>query len=159
MAVETYVPLNEATGYRRRPIDEHGKLRYVYAKTVVAVQGDANSLFGMGKLPPGVVRVMPKQSVVRCTAFGASRTLDIGHLAYRAKQDGAVYNDGIETGDADAFVDGMDISAAGVFVPTVPAIAKFDIYSTAGVSIQGIVLGGTSPVNAELETLIAYLYE
>ena len=58
MAIESYVPLSAAAGYRKRPIDSHGKWRSIYTKHVAALQGDIGSKFRFGPLPPGAVRLL-----------------------------------------------------------------------------------------------------
>lgn len=160
MAVEAYTPLSDADGYLKRPIDEHGKLRYLYTKTVIATVGDANSTYNFGRLPPGAVRVLPSTSKLSCSAYGASRTLDVGHAAYKAKQDVATVGDGTEAADPDAFTPAgpLDISSA-LASATLDTLLKFDIFSLGGVDVTGIVAGGTSPLAATMELLIAYLYE
>lgn len=160
MAVEDYTPLNEATGYDRRPPDDHAKLRFLFTKTVVAVQGDANSTFGFGRLPPGNVRVAYPFCYIRAsgTAFGASRVLDVGLGAYRTKQDQATVGDGLVAASANELANDIDISANGRFALSA-TLLKYDLYSLQGIPVTGLVAGGTSPVNAVLESMIAYLYD
>lgn len=160
MAVEAYTPLNEAAGYDRRPVDEHGKLRFVYSKTVIAVTGDANSTYSFGKLPPGNKRIIYPLCWVRtsATVYGASRVLDVGLGAYRNKQDAATVGDGLVAASANELANDLDISAAARIALSA-TLLKYDLYSTGEIAITGLVAGGTSPAGAALETLIAYLYE
>jgi hypothetical protein len=159
MAVETFQPLSRADGYRRRPLDEHGKLRFLTAKFLATVAGDANSLMIIGKLPPGAVRVLPGLSRYWTSAFGAARVMVIGHPLYAKKEDGNVVGDGNEAADDDAFAAGLDVSAAGNNVVWSNTIAWFDVYSRAGVEVQAKVTGGTIPLNATAAFLLAYIYE
>lgn len=157
MAKALLTPLSEVDGYRRRPTDSFGKLRELYFKIVNgAVAGDDGSVAELGWLPPGAVRLLPKLTHLRCTAFGASRVLKIGHRKY-------FFGDGASdfvAEDDDAFSSAIDISGATADV-TNPfgATVKYDIYSKTGVRLFGTVTDGTFPANAELEGYIAYAYE
>lgn len=155
MAVQNYTADVPA---RKRPIDEHGKERYIYSKTTVAVQGDAASNFVLGTLPPGAVRILPNKSFIKSSAFGAGVTLAIGHGAYRFRQDQAAANDGIQAAVTNALAAALDVAAAGVDVFNAGEL-KFDVYSVAGVQIIATAAGGVVPVAATLEALIAYIYE
>jgi hypothetical protein len=158
MAVEAYVPLSVAAGYRRRPIDSHGKLRSIYTKIVAAVQGDIGSTFALGTLPPGAVRLVYPMCWTKKSAGGAGLLLDIGYSAYRYKQDGAAANDGIEAGSANGLVNDLTLVAAGN-LNWDATLLKFDFYSLAGVNIIGTAVGAVVPLNFTMETLITYLYE
>lgn len=159
MAVENFQPLSAAEGYRRRPLDDHGKLRFITAKFLATVAGDANSLLKIGMLPPGAVRVLPSLSKYSTSAFGAARVMVIGHTVYAKKEDGAVVGDGNEAADDDAFAAGLDVSAAGNNVTWNNNLLWFDVYSRAGVLVEAKVTGGTIPQNATAAFLLAYLYE
>lgn len=158
MAVESYTPLNEAEGFERRPIDAHGKLRFVYSKTVVVDAGDAGSDYSFGRLPPGFVRILYPMCYVKCSAYGASRVLDVGLGAYRRAEDAATVGDGIVAASANELANDLDISSAARLALS-STLIKYDLYSKAGIPLTGLVAGGTSPAAATLETLIAYLYE
>jgi len=154
MAVLALKSTELTDGYRKYPISDHGKLRIqFFTLPAVAVAGDANSTFDLCKLPPGRVRILPRSSYISTSAFGAGRTIDVGHAAY-GKQD----NSADEAEDIDALIDGLDVSSAVNGVQFSTAI-KFDIYSKAGVLIKGIVLGGTIPQNATISGYITYVYE
>lgn len=158
MAIENYVSLSSAEGYRRRPIDNHGKFRTIYNKFVAAVAGDIGSTLQLGKLPPGAVRLYYPDAFIACSAWGAARTLSIGYAAFRSKQDGAVAGDGIEPASANALANALDVSAAAR-IPWSATLMKYDFYSLAGVDIVGTVAGGTFPLNGTLEVWIPYIYE
>jgi hypothetical protein len=155
MAIQAYVADVPA---RKRPIDEHGKERYIYSKTTVAIIGDIGSTFLLGMLPPGAVRVLLNKSYIQSSAMGAGVTLSIGHGAYRFKQDQAAPNDGIQAAVANAFANALSVAAAGVTVFNASAL-KFDLFSQAGVQVIATSAGAVVPVNATLEMLLAYIYE
>lgn len=142
-----------AEDYRKYPIDDHGKLRYAYAKVTAAEALAANGTMALFNLPSGRKRVLPHLSRISTSAFGAGRTLDLGHAAYTK---GAPANQ--EAEDADAFIDGLDVSSAVAAQP-VGSSLKFDMYSVDEVLVFATVLGNTMPANATVEVLLAYLYE
>lgn len=143
-----------ATDYRRYPIDDHGKLRFAYGKVTASGALAANGTMGLLWLPPGRVRVLPHLSRITTSAFGAGRTLDLGHDAYMKRPPGIT----VEADDPDSFIDGLDVSAA-VTASVVGTALKFDMYSLDGVLVYATVLGGTMPDAATVELLLAYLYE
>jgi hypothetical protein len=155
MAVESYVPLSSAANFRKRPIDSHGKLRCLYTKFVAAVQGDINSTFALGTLPPGAVRLL---SFIKCSAGGAGLLLDIGYSAYRYKQDEAAANDGIEAGSANGIVNDFSAVAAARTVLDATSM-KYDFFSLAGVNVIATAQGAVVPLNFTMECLLTYLYE
>lgn len=142
-----------ATDYRKHPIDDHGKLRYAYAKVTAAEALAANGTMALFYLPPGRKRVLPQMSRITTSAFGAGRTLDLGHAAYTKAAPATQ-----EAEDVDAFLDGKDVSAA-VTADALGDALKYDMYSTDEVLVFATVLGGTMPANATVEVLLAYLYE
>lgn len=145
-------------GYRRYPIDDHGKLRYQYASLVASAANGgalaANDTILLFRLPPGRKRILPNLSRITCTAYGVGRTLDIGHKKYL--KSGMPYAE--EADDVDAFVDGMDVSAA-LNSAVMSTTLKFDMFSTTEVDIYATILGGTLPLDGTLQVLLAYLYE
>jgi hypothetical protein len=150
-------------GYRKYPIDEHGKARIQYFSvgvlTAIAVAYAANDQVELCKLPPGRKRILEQESFIKCSAFGAARTIDIGHRAY-SKRNPGIGSASQEAEDGDAFVDGLDVSAA-ITTPVkfnLPFL-KFDIFSQEEVTIFMTILGGTMPVGATLEGYIKYIYE
>lgn len=160
MAIVAFDPLSAAPGYFKRPIDNHGKCRAIYNKFVAAVLGDIGSTLNMGKLPPGAVRLFIPDCFVLPSAWGAARTLSIGHAAYRSKQDVAAANDGIEAASVNAFANALDMSAApAARIPFSATVMKFDIFSLSGVDVIATVAGGTFPAAGTLETWMTYYYE
>jgi len=144
-----------AEDYRRYPIDDHGKLRFCYGKVTAAEALSANGTMALVTLPPGRVRIIPQLSRITTSAFGASRTLDVGYGAFQDRPSGTA--DPVAA-DPDALIDGLDVSAA-VTAGVVGTLLKLDLYSLTGVVVQGTVLGGTFPAAGTVELLIAYLYE
>lgn len=137
---------------RKLVVDHYSKLRFSHFKLpAITVAGDANSLLNLCKLPAGRTRVLPWLSRLWTSAFGASRTIDIGHLAY-------IGSDGITevVASVDAFADGLDVSSATANLVFSSAIPKFDIYAKGDVIVQAKVLGGTIPIGATFEGCIAY---
>lgn len=156
MAILSLTPLSEVAGYRRRPTDDHAKLRELYYKIVNdAVAGDDGTYVKIGTLPPGHVRIFPNLCKMRFSAFGASRVLKTGYRAFQATP-------GTDTAeDDDAFSSGIDISSAGTSVLFMGAatVMKYDLYSLGGIELFQTVTGGTFPAAAELEGYIVYGYE
>lgn len=147
-----------AEGARRTPIDDHGKLRFAYFSvaplTVAYAAGDQIDLC---RLPSGRKRIILPESRFRTSAFGAARTLSIGHRAYLTRPAG-------ETGAIDpelgtAFVNAVSVATALTPTPFSTTALKYDIYSLDEVTIFATIAGGTMPVGATLDGLIAYVYE
>lgn len=144
---------------RKRPFDTNAKLRFAYfALPAVAAAGDANTTIELADLPPGAVRLLPWLCRITTSAFGASRTLDVGHRAY-TKADAFSSTTTDEAEDPDAFIDGLDVSSAVANTAWSSTVQKFDMFSKAGVTLFATVLGGTIPVGATMSGLVAYLYE
>lgn len=155
-AVENYSSAQLVEGYRKYPIDEHGKLRFLYFNVpALTVTGDADSTYELGNLPPGRVRVLPCLSRITTSAYGSSRTLDVGHAAYQKRGDPA---EDFEALNYEAFIANMDISSA-VAAAAFSTALKYDLYSVAGVKLVARVQAGTSPIGATMSGLLAYLYE
>lgn len=156
MAVLQLAVAELAEDYRKYPITDHGKVRFqFFTLPAVAVAGDINTTIDLCDLPPGRVRILPNASRISTSAWGASRTLSIGHLLYDSRDAG---QNSPEAANPTALVNAMDVSSA-VNAAAFSTTLKYDIYSKAGVRIQGKVAGGTIPVGATLSGYIAYLYE
>lgn len=144
-------------GARNYPIQNHGKLRYQFFDLpAIAAAGDVATTIDLCKLPPGRVRVLPHLSRITNSAWGAARTLIVGHTAYAAKDP--------TTGDPepandDAFTPTpLDMATASDSI-AMANLLKYDVYSKAGVLVQATVGGDTIPIGATLSGCIAYLYE
>jgi len=153
-------------GYRKYPIDDHGKLRFQYFSvgiiTPITVAYAANDQVELFKLPPGRKRILPFLSRLQWTAFGASRTIDIGHRAYMKRPS----DNDLEVENVDAFIDGLDVSAAQTTplawatpVDVNASQMKYDVYSLEEVTVYMSILGGTMPAAATLQGFCAYIYE
>lgn len=159
MVVQVYDPLSQAANFFKRPIDDHGKLRTHYKKFVTAAIGDIGSTFNLGKLPPGAVRLWYPGCFYACSAFGAGAVINIGHAAYRSKQDSATANDGIEPASNNALAAALTIAALTTRTPWSATLMKYDFYSLAGVDVIATLAGAAAPAGATLEILMAYIYE
>lgn len=148
-----------AETYRRYPIDDHGKLRYCAFKvSALTVALAANDTIGLLWLPPGRKRLLPYESRLTVSAFGASRTLDVGHDAYSARSPGSGV---VEAANPDAFIDGLDVATAVTASLWTPANSAlwYDMYSHDETLVYATVLGGTMPIGATMSGYLAYLYE
>ncbi len=121
-----------------------------------AAAGDATSTAKLLYLDPGRYRVYWKLSNIEWTAFGASRTLDIGHAAYvdetgtTVVADDNLADDNIDVSSAGAAAMGSDILAAATGGAT-----EFRV-GAGGLTILATVAGGTIPAAATLEGYIVY---
>ena len=143
-------------GYRRYPIEDHGKLRYQYfsvaALAVAYAQNDQIELF---KLPPGRKRILPNACRLWTSAWGASRTFSLGHRAYMKNPSPGA----LEAEAATAFINALDVSSAVNAAAWSSTVPKFDIYSLQEVTCFATIGGGTMPVAATLSGYCAYIYE
>lgn len=144
-----------AEGYRKYPIDKHGKIRFAYFSITAPAGGyAADDLVKIAELPQGRKRLLPSMSRVTCSALGAGRTIDIGHEAYLNR---APDNDEVDA-DFDAFVDGMDVSSASADQKWSDEL-KYDLYSMAEIDVFLTLLGGTMPEGETIEGYVAYVCE
>jgi hypothetical protein len=155
MAVEAFKSVERTPGYRGKPVNDHGKFRVQHFTFTADKVGDANSTIELCKLPEGEVRVYPSKSRFEGAAFGAARTLDIGHRKY---QNRANPSEPLIAEDPDAFVDGLDVSAA-VADTKFSNELSFDLFSQSGVGIFATVLGGTIPNGTTISGYIVYTHE
>lgn len=135
----------------------HGVVRFAKVTFTQDGAGDATSTVGLVELPAGRVRLIGDMSYLRISAFGASRTLDIGWAAYTDIDGAAV------VADADGLDDGLDVSAASAInLGSATATTDGDTYkfeSQSGVVINATVLGGTIPDAATIKGYIAYVMD
>lgn len=105
-----------------------------------AVEGDDTSYVAFIDIPSGRVRLVMPSSEVSSSAFGAARTLDVGHGGYTNK-DGTI----VPASD-DFFGSAIDISAASrnVLLNTDGEDQTFFFNTRSGFIIRGRVNGGTS---------------
>lgn len=148
-----------ASPQTQTPVDYSSKKFAKYFKfTQGAAAGDINSTLEMVKLPGGRVRVHKHDCRFNYDAFGAARTLDVGHQAYTNRTDKTTV-----AAAADVIADGLDVSAAGSAAGgnagnalTNEATKLYD--SEDGVVLEGKVLGGTIPAGTVVSGVIVYSY-
>lgn len=140
---------------RNLPQDVSGKLRIGRFTFTQSGAGDANSTVALAKLPPGRVRVIAALSRIANSAFGAARTLDIGHQAYTGFDGQQV------SADEDAIDAAQDVSGAGNYSPTGTLGDDETILfeSQDGVVLEAKVKGGTIPNGATLKGYFLYVTE
>lgn len=129
-----------------------------FALPSTSVAGDIGSTVLLRRLPAGVVYLLPFLCRITWTAFGASRTIDIGHNAYTA------YDGTTTAASAALFDDDVDVSSAGQaalgsdFTQAITAdnggYKKFT--SQGGVDIVLTVAGGTIPTSTLITGYLAY---
>lgn len=138
------------------PADIGGRLRFKYFTfTQGAAAGDANSTADLVELPSGRVRIFAGLSRVSHSAFGSSRTLDIGLAAY-TQPDGNAVN-----ADEDALHSAADVENAGGFAPIDETGNDQTVvyHADAPVIVRAKCEGGTLPAGATLEGFIVYAHE
>jgi len=156
MAVTIQNSTEKTAGYRGKPVNDHGKLRIQYFDLpATTVAGDATSEVNLCKLPFGEIRVIGSLSRISHSAFGAARTLDVGHREYQKRDDPAAT---LEPEDDNAFISALDVSGAGVGVAFGTSI-DFDLYSKGGVNVYATVKGGTIPIGATISGFMVYVHE
>lgn len=145
-------------GYRKYPIDDHGKLRIeefqISALAVALAAGDQIDLF---KFAPARKRLLPNLSRIACSAFGAGRTLHIGHRAYQSRplsMSGAV----LEAENATAFVNALDVSGA-LNSAVWSTVLKYDMSSVDEITVFAQVNVNTMPIGATLSGFAIFVYE
>ncbi|MEE8206864.1 MAG: hypothetical protein V3T82_07935 [Nitrospinaceae bacterium] len=120
------------------------KIRFDFTQGAAA--GDANSTMTLAIIPAGASRLYLRESLIAFSAFGAGRTLDIGHSAFTDRDGDAV------AADPDAFVDGLDVELAGTSALTgVVGGEESILFDTqTEFTIFATVLGATIPAAATL---------
>lgn len=149
---------NENNGVANESVNYKGLVHFFqFDFTQGAAAGDINSTMDLIKLPPGKWRFLKKQSIVYVSAFGAARTLDIGHTGYTEPDDDVVAADEIAIHSA------ADASAAGSFEPGdelegAGEDGSLIINTRTTVVIQAKVEGGTIPAGATIKGRLAFMY-
>ena len=135
-----------------------GRLRIArFSFTQGAAAGDATSTIDLVKMPVGkTVTILKNLSRIVCSAFGAARTLDIGHQGF-TNLDGTVVAAAV-----DVLLDAGDVSAIaelllGVGTNALTVNNVFTINSQTAALIQAVVAGGTIPAGATLAGYIVYV--
>ena len=141
-----------ATPPKVNPVNEWlGKLRiHRFTFTQGAAAGDADSTARLVRLDAGSIRLILPLCRIAHSAFGASRTLDLGWEAYTNVDGSAV------VADPDGLDVNQDVSGAGSYNPvgTVGEDETFLFRTRGGVVIAARCQGGTIPAGA---TLSGYL--
>lgn len=110
--------------------------------------GDVNSTADLLNMPPGKYRILLDQSNVTTSAFGASRTLDVGYSAYTNYDGTAV------AAKEDAFVSAADVSTATTTALSVALAAganrTYLVDSKEGFILRAKCEGGTLPAGATI---------
>jgi len=111
-----------------------------------AAAGDAGSTVVLAIIPAGYTRLYLLECLIAFSAFGAARTLDIGHSAYTDRDGNAV------AANTDAFVDGLDVSGAGTanFAGVIGGEETFLFESLDEITILATVGVDTIPADATL---------
>ena len=121
------------------------KMRFDFDQGAAA--GDIGSTVSLVLVSAGETRLYLRDSQIAFSAFGAARTIDIGHTGYKDRDGNDV------AADSAAFVNNLDVSGAGVSATTgvVGGAESFLIDSSTETTIVVTVAGGTIPVDATLD--------
>lgn len=139
---------------------EGGKVRtFHFTIPAIVAASDITSVFSLGKLPSGKLRILPFQSYIKCSAGGAGMTLDFGVAAYLASNGKDIVvaggTDIVATKDVSAALPsaaaGVGSSLAGTASPI-----KLDYFSANGIVFNATVRGANAPINFTLEGILAY---
>jgi len=124
--------------------DEHGRVRvrsFTYTQVGAGASGD---LINLCKLPGGNVRIVGVALTV--SAFGASRTIKLGHTGYTNLANTAV------AASSTAFLASTSVASAG----TITSHVTQKIASKEGLTVQALVEGGTIPDAATVAGYVLY---
>ena len=124
--------------------DEHGRVRarsFTYTQVGAGAAGD---LINLCKLPAGNVRVIGTSATY--SAFGASRTIKLGHTAYVNLANATV------AASSTAFLTSTSIATAG----TTTTHTTQKLVSKEGILVQALIEGGTIPDAATLTGYVLY---
>lgn len=120
------------------------KYRFDYDQGAAA--GDIGSTVALMIIPAGYTRLYLLESLIAFSAFGAARTLDIGHSGYTDRN-----GDAVAAAPA-AFVNDLDVENAGTssISGVIGGEETFLFESLDEITITATVAGGTIPVDATL---------
>ena len=136
--------------------DWKGSLRFArFSFEQVDEAGAAGSLAELVRLPAGNIRVILGLSYVAFSAMGASRTMDLGWLAYETPEGVAM------VADPNGLDDGVPVSGAGSVTPdgTVQGDETFLFQSKAGVTLTAQINGGQLGIGETLNGYFAYVQD
>ena len=112
--------------------------------------GDANSTINLVRLPAGRIRILQDGTRLYHSAYGSSRVLDVGWLAYTAF-DGADV-----AADPDGLASKLNVSGAGnKTLDEFSGMPWIELDSADGIVIRARVTGGSIPNNATLNGAFA----
>ena len=117
--------------------------------------GDAGSLAELVKLPAGNIRVLLSESFIAFSAMGASRTMDLGWLAYQTPEGVA------QAADPNGLDDGVSVVNAGTVVPggTVQGDETFLFQSKAGVTLTAQINDGNVGIGETIDGYFVYIQD
>jgi hypothetical protein len=144
----------ELAGRQSDSVDYKGSLQLFRVDfTQSAAAGDANSTADLAILPPGKWRYCPSYSRLATSAFGASRTLDLGHAGY-TEPDGDVI-----AASENAFDTAKDVSAAVAWYPGQSATVDDNVVinSRTPVIIRAKCESGTLPAAATIKGTLGFM--
>lgn len=93
---------------RQAPSTIFGRVRYAKFTFTQSGAGDATSIANLVEMPAGLIEVL--KIYISWSAYGASRTLDLGYAAHTDMDGDAV------AADPDAFHANEDVSSAGTLL-------------------------------------------
>ncbi len=120
----------------------NGRVRHSKFSFTQSGIGDAGSIAQLVELPAGLMEIV--RIYIAWTALGASRTLDLGHLAFVDQNGDTV------AADPDAFSNGEDVSSAG----NLDLVVGSTLESEAGWVLTAQINDGTIP---DADTLDGYI--
>lgn len=137
------------------PVHKSTKLHFKYFSHT-SPGGAASDTIELVKLPAGDTRIFKTLCTVNCSAFGASRVLDVGYRAHTKYTDNSSVAESVDT-----IADGLDVSAAatktmGNATNALGADPTLFLQPKDRVTIFGTVTGGTIPASATLNGFIVY---
>jgi len=152
--VSTQLALTQATPKEFIDTSEWGVTSKRYFDHTRAAVGDANSTVDLIDVPAGRVRIVMPDFVIANSAFGAARTMEVGHTGYTDK-DGTVV-----AADDDAFDTAVDVSAAATTKLDTAVGADPTMYfnTRSGFTIQVKIENGTSPAAATLKGYVGLIH-
>lgn len=138
--------------------EHHGVVRVAYFSCTQSGAGDAASTLDLVRIPAGKVRILKMSSKLICSAWGAARTLNVGHTGYTKPDNSA------QAASAACIADTIDVSAAaskelGTGTGGLGTDPTLLIESTSGALIQAVVAGGTIPDGATLNGYVSYVMD
>lgn len=139
---------------------EGGKVRtFHFTLPALVAAADITSVFTLGKLASGKVRILPFASYIKSSAGGAGMTLDFGVGAYTAS-DGktavaAGGTDIVATKDVSAALPSAAAGAGSILAGTASPI-KLDYFSFNGFTFTATVRGAQAPIGYTVEGILAY---